>query len=148
MYSNITTTFMIIQVLKNNFVLSKTWADVSAQYAFSVSGSAKKSRSDQSSINLGKFVAAELETKAAAKPDPNLASDLEVNLIADVSVECSNTVAITQLNKNGLPESFKRNRIEIRESLSQNGYGTNRWKSDHTSIATPSKFGMLISKNV
>ena len=106
----------IAQTSKNNFILSKTWADVSAQYAFSVSGSAKKSRSDQSSINLGKFVAAELETKAAAKPDPDLASDLEVNLIADVSVECSNTVAITKLNKKGLPESFKRNRIEIRES--------------------------------
>ena len=109
-------TLMIIQNMKNNFVLSKTWADVSAQYAFSVSGSAKKSRSDQSSINLGKFVAAELETKAAAKPDPNLASDLEVNLIPDVSVECSITVAITQLAKKGLPESFKRNRIEIRET--------------------------------
>ena len=86
---------MIIQYMKNNFVLSKTWADVSAQYAFSVSGSAKTSRSDQSSTNLGKLVAAELETKADAKPDPNLASDLEVNLIADASVECSNTVAIT-----------------------------------------------------
>ena len=85
MYINITKTFMIIQTLKNNFVLSKTWADVSVQYAFSVSGSAKNSRSDQSSTNLGKFVAAELETKAAAKPDPNLVSDLEVNLIADVS---------------------------------------------------------------
>ena len=116
MYINITKTFMIIQTLKNNFVLSKTWADVSAQYAFSVSGSAKTSRGDRSSTNLGKFVAAELETKAAAKPDPDLASDLEVKLIADVSVECSNTVAITKLNKKGLPESFKRNRIEIRES--------------------------------
>ena len=102
--------------MKNNFVLSKTWADVSARYAFSVSCSAKTSRSDQSSIKLGKFVAAELETKAAAKPDPNLASDLEVNLIPDVPVECSITVAITQLAKKGLPESFKRNRIEIRET--------------------------------
>ena len=106
----------IAQTSKNNFILSKTWADVSAQYAFSVSGSAKKSRSDQSSINLGKFVAAELETKAAAKPDPGLALDLEVKLIADVSVECPNMVAITQLKKKGSPESFKRNRIEIRKS--------------------------------
>ena len=97
---------MIIQNMKNNFVLSKTWADVSAQYAFSVSGSAKTSRGDRSSTNLGNFVAAELETKASAKPDPDLASDL-----IDVSVECSNMVAITQLNKKGLPESFKRKRI-------------------------------------
>ena len=96
---------MIIQVLKNNFVLSKTWADVSAQYVFSVSGSAKTSRGDRSSTNLGSFVAAELETKASAKPDPDLASDLEVKLIADVSVECSNMVAITQLNKKGLKVS-------------------------------------------